>query len=83
MLVSKNRLDLGASPEKWFEKVIGESGIIVLPLSPSITAHAYDLPGTFHGDPADRMIVATARNRDCLLLTEDEKILKYKHVRTA
>lgn len=83
MLVSKGRLDLGAMPGKWFENVIAESGIIVLPLTPSITAEAYSLPSTFHDDPADRMIVATARNRDCLLLTEDKKILDYPHVRTA
>ena len=35
------------------------------------------LPGDFHGDPADRIIVATARNKDLLLLTRDKKILSY------
>jgi PIN domain nuclease of toxin-antitoxin system len=83
MLVAKKRLDLGAPPEKWFESVLSESGIILLPLTPQIAAQAYSLPGKFHEDPADRMIVATARNRNALLLTEDEKILGYTHVRTA
>ncbi|HWF45236.1 MAG TPA: type II toxin-antitoxin system VapC family toxin [Candidatus Kapabacteria bacterium] len=83
MLVAKGRLDLGGPPEKWFEYVIAESGILVVPLTPRITAEAYSLPGTFHDDPADRMIVATARSRDCLLLTEDQKILNYSHVRTS
>lgn len=83
MAHAKGRIELGAPPREWFEKVIAQSGILVLPLTPRIAADAYSLPGVFHGDPADRMIVATARSRDCLLLTEDEKILKYPHVRTA
>ncbi len=83
MLVAKNRLDLGAPAGIWFEKVIAQSGIKILNLTPEITADAYTLPGTFHDDPADRMIVATARSLDCLLLTDDKKILKYPHVRTA
>ena len=83
MLVAKQRLDLGAPTAEWFKNVIAESGIRVLNLTPEIAADAYTLPGKFHDDPADRMIVATARNMDCLLLTEDKKILKYPHVRKA
>jgi len=83
MLVAKQRLDLGTPAAEWFKNVISESGIRVLNLTPEIAADAYTLPGKFHDDPADRMIVATARNMDCLLLTEDKKILKYPHVRKA
>lgn len=83
MAQSKGRIDLGAPANKWFEKVFAQSGIMVLPLTPGITADAYSLPGRFHNDPADRMIVATARSRNCLLLTEDQKILNYQHVQTA
>ena len=83
MLVAKKRIDLSAPAAEWFKNVIAESGIRVLNLTPEIAADAYTLPGKFHDDPADRMIVATARNMDCLLLTEDKKILKYPHVRKA
>jgi PIN domain nuclease of toxin-antitoxin system len=83
MLVAKQRLDLGAPAAEWFANVIAESGIRILNLTPEIAADAYTLPGKFHDDPADRMIVATARNMDCLLLTEDKKILQYPHVRKA
>ena len=40
------------------------------------------LPGSFHRDPADQIIVATARIHDCDLVTSDDKIVEYPHVRT-
>jgi PIN domain nuclease of toxin-antitoxin system len=40
------------------------------------------LPGTFHRDPADQIIVATARVHNLILLTSDRKILDYPHVKT-
>ncbi len=43
---------------------------------------AYDLADPFHTDPADRILVATARIEKCRLLTADERILAYPHVRT-
>lgn len=39
-------------------------------------------PGNFHQDPANCIIVATARHHNLTLLTSDEKILAYPHVRT-
>ena len=83
MLVAKGRLRFPIPLLEWFENAILDSNTRVIPLSYPITVDAYSLPGRFHDDPADRMIVATARSRDCLLLTEDEKIIKYPHVRTA
>jgi PIN domain nuclease of toxin-antitoxin system len=82
MLHAKGRLNFAVPLQEWFDNILAESGILVLPLTPRITVEAYSLPGRFHDDPADRMIVATARNHDCLLLTEDKKILDYSHVRT-
>jgi PIN domain nuclease of toxin-antitoxin system len=52
-------------------------GIILCPLTSTIAAQSYKLPGTFHGDPADRMIVATARVENAVLFTRDEEILRY------
>ncbi|HEY3875603.1 MAG TPA: type II toxin-antitoxin system VapC family toxin, partial [Candidatus Kapabacteria bacterium] len=81
--VSKGRLQFPTTLREWFDYAIAESSIAVLPLTPLITMDAYDLPGTFHDGPADRMIVVTARNREIVLLTEDKKILNYSHVQTA
>lgn len=52
----------------------------MLPLTPEITVEACQLPGEFHHDPADEMIVATARLLKIPLLTADAKILGYSHV---
>jgi PIN domain nuclease of toxin-antitoxin system len=47
-----------------------------------VVEEAYSLPEPFHRDPADRIIVATARRRDCPVVTADAKIRGYPHVRT-
>lgn len=54
----------------------------MLPLSPQVAVAATALPGAFHRDPADQIIVATARVWRCPLLTVDRKILDYPHVDT-
>lgn len=77
MLIDKDRLDLGENPSIWIERVLTEAQIGVPPIEPAIGIDAGRLPGTIHGDPADRLIVATARALDCPLLTPDEKILAY------
>ena len=48
----------------------------------SIAIESTRLPGVFHRDPADQIIVATARIYDCLLITTDERITNYPHVKT-
>lgn len=52
----------------------------VFNLTPPIAVESARLPGEFHCDPADRMLVATARALGCGLLTEDRRILEYEHV---
>jgi PIN domain nuclease of toxin-antitoxin system len=51
-------------------------------LTHEIAAHSYDLPGEFHSDPADRVLVATARLERLTLVTADDLILRYPHVKT-
>jgi PIN domain nuclease of toxin-antitoxin system len=51
-------------------------------LSPEIIVESTRLPGEFHKDPADQLIVATARLLNCPVVTEDAKILNYPHVST-
>jgi PIN domain nuclease of toxin-antitoxin system len=58
-----------------------ESGLFV-PVDNEIAVRSVELPGEIHKDPADRMIVATARKLAAPLVTADEKIQNYPHVRT-
>ena len=80
MLVFKGRIELPVSMERWFEFSTESAGVVVLPLDGPTAKEAYQLPGHFHDDPADRIIVASARLYDGILLTEDSKILNYPHV---
>lgn len=77
MLTAKNRLALGAPIGPWTAEVQSKPGLVVSPLTPEIAIHAYGLPGDFHDDPADRMIVATARVLGATLVTRDRDILRY------
>lgn len=79
-LVELKRLTLHCSIEEWFDTALRYPGIQLLALTPEIVIESTRLPGEFHRDPADQIIVATARVHDCLLLTVDEKILQYPHV---
>jgi PIN domain nuclease of toxin-antitoxin system len=67
--------------ELWIERALAEPDVLLLPLNPRIVVESTQLPGAFHRDPADQLLVATARVDDCSLMTEDEKILGYPHVR--
>ncbi len=65
----------------WINQALRYPGIQLLELSPRIAVESTRLPGEFHRDPADQLIVATARVHDCPLLTLDRKILEYAHVK--
>jgi PIN domain nuclease of toxin-antitoxin system len=77
MLVDKGRLELGTEVSIWVQTVFSAAGIHPAPLTPSLAVDAGRLPGSIHGDPADRLIIATARDLACPLLTTDRKILAY------
>ncbi len=76
MLVRKGRVVLGQSTSRWAEGMVA-GGLIVAALTPDIAVRAGELPDDIHGDPADRLIVATAQSLDLLLVTSDLKILAY------
>jgi PIN domain nuclease of toxin-antitoxin system len=82
MMAAKKRIELKISPESWLSRAINETGISVAALSAAIAIDACHLPGEFHKDPADRIIVATARVHNHILLTKDQKILNYPHVKS-
>ena len=81
-LVEYNRLSLACAIEEWVEGALALPEMQLIELTPRIAISSTKLPGTFHRDPSDQIIVATARVYDLAVLTEDEKILKYEHVRT-
>jgi PIN domain nuclease of toxin-antitoxin system len=80
-LVEYKRLELPCFVGEWLGHALSYPGIRLLDLSPRVAVEFTQLPGEFHRDPADQIIVATARTLDCPLSTADEKILKYPHVR--
>ncbi len=82
MLIDKGRLVLSMDVESWFDEVSQIDGVRFIPVDNEIGIKSTVLPGTFHKDPADRMIVATARKLAAPLVTADEKIRNYEHVKT-
>lgn len=81
-LVEYKRLELPLPLEEWFEQALSYPGVQLLALTPEIAIESTRLPTPFHRDPADQIIVATARIYGCPLVTSDEKILQYPHVVT-
>ncbi len=79
-LVERGRLVLPRPPEEWIASALHYPGIRLIGLSPEIAVASARLPGSFHRDPADQIIVATARVNGCSLVTSDQKIISYEHV---
>lgn len=86
MLAAKGRVHLGLSAAQWVRRALAAPGLVLADLTPEIAVESSFLPGEFHSDPADRMIVATARAIGATLYTKDRAILAYGrsgHVKTA
>ncbi|HXG66683.1 MAG TPA: type II toxin-antitoxin system VapC family toxin [Blastocatellia bacterium] len=79
-LVEYKRLAFSCQVGEWIEQALAYPGVRLLELTPRIAVESTQLPAPFHRDPADQIIVATARAWNCPLLTADEKILNYPHV---
>ena len=85
MLECKGRIQLSAPCEQWVREALAMPGLSLAPLTPEIALASTRLPQPFHGDPCDRIIVATARALGARLVTRDAKILAYsrkRHVAT-
>lgn len=81
-LVEYQRMSLSRPVEEWIEEALAYPGVRLLDLTPHIVVASTQLPGTFHRDPADQLIVATARVFASPLVTVDAKIRNYPHVET-
>jgi PIN domain nuclease of toxin-antitoxin system len=77
LLASRGRIVLGKSIGLWLDEALAEPGPAIDPISPQIAIESYALPDAFHQDPADRLIVATARVANAALMTRDQRILDY------
>ena len=82
-LVELQRLSLPCPVSDWIQQALSYPGVRLLDLSPRVCVESTQLPGNFHRDPADQIIVATARIFDAPLVTVDARILAYPHVRLA
>ena len=76
-LVSRNRLNLGTTPQLWFGRILAMPNVRLAELSPDILIAASFLPGTPPRDPMDRILIATARELAATLVTRDREMLAY------
>jgi PIN domain nuclease of toxin-antitoxin system len=77
LLASRGRVVLGRPLTQWITAAVSAPGLTIEPLLPQVAVEACSLPEAFHRDPADRLIVATARVANATLMTRDQRILDY------
>lgn len=77
MLKSKKRINIYKPIKEFLKAIVEIDGIKVIDISCNIAADSTRLLDDFHGDPADRIIAATAINKEAILLTRDYKILSW------
>lgn len=82
MLVARNKLDLSMDVLDWLDLAARLDGFRFIAVDNSVAVKSQQLPGDFHPDPADRIIVALARELSAPLVTADEKIRRYPGVAT-
>ena len=76
LLDSKKRIILHKEPLAWIREVLAQPGLSLIPLEPEIAVASSRLPFDMHPDPADRILVATARHLGATLVTADANLLK-------
>jgi PIN domain nuclease of toxin-antitoxin system len=80
--VEKGQLVLDRPLENWLDLATAAPGLQLVEMTRPILVESCRLPPPFHGDPADQIIVATARDRDAVVVTRDDRIRRYDHVRS-
>ena len=81
MLVVRGRIALAMDLDEWLRVVETLECVCIVPITAQTAVQSVTLPGEFHKDPADRLIVALAREKNVPIITADEKIQTYPHVR--
>ncbi len=77
MLVAKNRIQIDMDSQEWIDQALDIPGIKLSAITPRIAIQSTRLPGIIHGDPADRILIATAHEENAVLITCDGKLLEY------
>jgi PIN domain nuclease of toxin-antitoxin system len=77
ILVTRGRLVLDVSAEVYVDRAFSRPGVQIAALTPEIAVRSSHLPGTLHGDPADRMLIATAIVMGLKFMTRDRGLLDY------
>ena len=80
--VERGQLVLDRAVSEWLDAAMGRPGLQLVELTRRILEESCRLPQPFHGDPADQLIVATARDRDAVVVSKDRQIRSYAHVRS-
>ncbi|HYM74115.1 MAG TPA: type II toxin-antitoxin system VapC family toxin [Stellaceae bacterium] len=77
LLVDTGRINLDIPNERWVERFLDRPGVEGVPLGLRAAARSYQLHHLEHGDPADRLLIATAIELDCPLVTYDERVQRF------
>jgi PIN domain nuclease of toxin-antitoxin system len=77
MFVERRRISLEMDLSDWLKHWVEMPGIVVAEFSFQVALLSNRLPGSLHGDPADKILIATAYQENAVLVTADEKILTY------
>jgi PIN domain nuclease of toxin-antitoxin system len=80
--VEKKQLMLDRPLDQWLDEAVTPPGLGVWELTRPILVESCELPQPFHGDPADQILVATARHHGAMLVTKDQRIRRYAHVQS-
>jgi PIN domain nuclease of toxin-antitoxin system len=81
-LVERGKIKIDRHWKIWLRSFVEANGWNVIPVDLPVIEEAYSLPGEFHRDPVDRVLVASARLFQAAIVTADEKITSYPHVRS-
>ena len=82
MLAAKSRLELDRDVGLWMRQALATPRLRLAPLSIEIAVRSTTLGRNFHGDPADRLIVATALELNAALVTKDDRMLSWEKIVT-
>jgi PIN domain nuclease of toxin-antitoxin system len=82
MLIALGRVVARGTPDSWIAELLERSAVAVKEITPAVAALATQFPAEFPGDPADRLIAATARSEKLTLVTRDAKIRQSALVHT-
>ena len=81
-LLEKERIGISCDPEEWMSEALQMPKLRIVPLTPTIAYRSTISPQPFHDDPADQIIVATAREQNATIISKDKLIRNYPHVRS-